>query len=271
MRSLITRLTHCLRSYAVSLRAENDLTAAYNIAKLAYVNPSLGFSAFLCCEVETMDDPDMIGRTKLPTHGSKTMAKKATKPVTNVFLIVRDRRVSSSLASELKDAGYRAIDYQTAREFLIDKPNHKGGVVLSELRLLGMQGAELVEQLAGERANFPVVLIVNNADTPKAVKAGVDFMCGPLSAEILIAAIQRLKTPEEFSERDLKWFFNRLTPAESKVLDGVIAGKASRAIAAEIGISTKTVEAHRARINAKSRATDVGQLIRMWKAWQILQ
>ena len=198
------------------------------------------------------------------------MAKKATKPATTVFLIVGDRRVCGSLAGELKDAGYSAIDYQTAREFLIDKPNHSGGIVISELRLLGMQGLELVEHLAGERATFPVVLIVNNADTPKAVKAGVDFVCGPLSAEILIAAIQRANTPEEFSERDLQWFFDRLTPAESRVLDGVIAGKASRAIAAELGVSTKTVEAHRARINAKSRATDVAQLIRMHKAWQEL-
>jgi two-component system response regulator FixJ len=199
------------------------------------------------------------------------MAKKATKPVTNVFLIIRDRAVRTAIAGELNEAGYNAIDYQTAREFLIDKRNYSGGIVMSELRLLGVQGSELVEQLAGERAAFPVVLIVNNADTPKAVKAGVDFVCGPLSAEILIAAIQRVITPEEFSERDLQWFFDRLTPAESRVFEGVIAGKASRAIAAEIGISTKTVEAHRARINAKSRATDVGQLIRMWKAWQDLQ
>ena len=199
------------------------------------------------------------------------MAKKATKSATNMFLIIRDRAVRTALASELIEAGYNASDYQTAREFLIDKRNYSGGIVMSELRLLGMQGSELVEQLAGERANFPVVLIVNNADTPKAVKAGVDFVCGPLSAEILIAAIQRVNTPEEFSERDLQWFFDRLTPAESRVFEGVIAGKASRAIAAEIGVSTKTIEAHRARINAKSRATDVAQLLRMWKAWQETQ
>ena len=212
-----------------------------------------------------------MGRSKSPTHGSAAMAKKATKSATNVFLIIRDRAVRTALASELIEAGYNASDYQTAREFLIDKRNYSGGIVMSELRLLGMQGSELVEQLAGERANFPVVLIVNNADTPKAVKAGVDFVCGPLSAEILIAAIQRVNTPEEFSERDLQWFFDRLTPAESRVFEGVIAGKASRAIAAEIGVSTKTIEAHRARINAKSRATDVAQLLRMWKAWQETQ
>ena len=66
--------------------------------------------------------------------------------------------------------------------------------MLSELRLLGMQGPELVEQLAGERASFPLVLIANNADTPKAVKAGVDFVCGPLLAKILITTIQRVNT-----------------------------------------------------------------------------
>jgi FixJ family two-component response regulator len=79
-----------------------------------------------------------------------------------------------------------------------------------------MQGPELVEQLAGERASFPLVLIVNNADTPKAVKAGVDFVCGPLLEEILMTAIQRVNMPEEFSERDLQWFFDRLTAVGSK-------------------------------------------------------
>ena len=189
------------------------------------------------------------------------MAKKATKPATTVFLIVGDRRVCGSLAGELKEAGYSAIDYQTAREFLIDKPNHSGGIVISELRLLGMQGLELVEHLAGERATFPVVLIVNNADTPKAVKAGVDFVCGPLSAEILIAAIQRANTPEEFSERDLQWFFDRLTPAESRVLDGVIAGKASRAIAAELGVSTKTVDSEVSKSLTDLSAEELRELL----------
>jgi FixJ family two-component response regulator len=152
----------------------------------------------------TMDRRYIIGRTTTPTHGSAAMAKRAAKPVTNVFLIIRDRAVRTALASELNEAGYNAIDYQTDREFLIDKRNYSGGIVMSELRLLGIQGSELVEQLAGERENFPVVLIVNNADTPKVVKAGVDFVCGPLSAEILIAAIQRVNAPEEFSERDLQ-------------------------------------------------------------------
>jgi FixJ family two-component response regulator len=199
------------------------------------------------------------------------MAKTTTRPVTNVFLIIRDREVRTALASELNEAGYYATDYQTAREFLIDKPRYLSGVVIGELRMLDMMWSELSEQLSGEKESFPVVLYVNDADTPKAIKAGVDFFCLPLSTEKVIAAIQRTKEPEQFSERKLEWFFNRITPTEWKIFEAVCAGKSSREIAQELGNSTKTIEAHRARINAKSQATDVAQLIRMHKAWEDLQ
>ncbi len=66
------------------------------------------------------------------------MAKTTTRPVTNVFLIIRDREVRTALASELNEAGYYATDYQTAREFLIDKPRYLSGVVIGELRMLDM-------------------------------------------------------------------------------------------------------------------------------------
>jgi FixJ family two-component response regulator len=196
------------------------------------------------------------------------MAKKTTKPVTNVFLIMRDRAVRTAIASELNEAGYHANDYQTAREFLIDKPRYHSGVVIGELRMLDMNGSELAGHLEGEKESFPVVLYVNDADTPKAIKAGVDFLCLPLTTDKVIAAIQRTKEPEQFSERKLEWFFSRITPTQSKIFEAVCAGKSSREIAQELGNSTKTIEAHRARINAKSQATDVAQLIRMWKAWQ---
>jgi len=137
--------------------------------------------------------------------------------------------------------------------------------------MLDMMGSELSEQLSGEKESFPVVLYVNDADTPKAIKAGVDFFCLPLSTEKVIAAIQRTKEREQFSERKLEWFFNRITPTEWKIFEAVCAGKSSREIAQELGNSTKTIEAHRARINAKSQATDVAQLIRMHKAWEDLQ
>jgi FixJ family two-component response regulator len=188
-----------------------------------------------------------------------------------VFLILRDPRACRTLAEGLTEAGYSVTEFQTAREFMIDKRNHQRGVVLSELRLLGSMGTELVEQLAQEKDTFPVVLLSNHADIPKAVKSGADFVCGPPTVEALTDAIERTLSPADIDERDLEKSFHRLTLRELNVLECVVEGKASRDIATDLGISTKTVEAHRARINAKTRARDVGELIRMWKAWQALQ
>ena len=199
------------------------------------------------------------------------MAKKQPKPVASVFLIVRDRQQCSELAEGIRAAGYDVTEYQTAREFLIDKRNHQRGVVLSEIRLLGSMGTELVEQLAGEKESFPVVLIANHADIPKAVKSGADFVCGQLTVDALTDAIQRTLSPADPDERDLEKSFQSLTLRELGVLEGVVEGKASRDIAADLGISQKAVEAHRARINDKTRAADVGGLVRMWKAWQALE
>lgn len=186
----------------------------------------------------------------------------------SAFLILRDLRVCRSLAEGLTEAGYNVTEYQTAREFMIDKQNYQHGVVLSELRLLGSLGTELVEHLAKEKESFPVVLIANHADIPKAVRSGVDFVCGQLTVDVLAAAIERTRTPDEFKEKALRWAFDNMSPRESEVLQKVLEGMASLDIAKELGISTKTVEAHRARINDKTRARDVGELVRMWKAWR---
>ena len=195
----------------------------------------------------------------------------AKKQQTSVFLIFSKQYVGRAIAEGLTEAGYSVSEYQTAREFLIDKRNHKRGVVLSEIRLLGSMGTELVEQLAEEKDTFPVVLLSNHADIPKAVKSGVDFICGPPTVEALTDAIERTLSPADPDERDLEKSFQRLTLRELDVLERVVEGKASRDIAADLGISTKTVEAHRARINDKTRAADVGELVRMWKAWQALE
>ena len=96
------------------------------------------------------------------------------------------------------------------------------------------------------------------------------FARGP-NIEALLEAIRRTETPEIFDEKSLRWGFEKLSQSESKVLDGVLAGKGSREIAFDLGISFKTVEAHRCRINAKTRARDLGELVRMWKAWQALE
>lgn len=195
------------------------------------------------------------------------MAKRPSTKKASVFLIMRDRQQCHELADGVRQAGYDVHEYMTARKFLIDKRNHTGGVVLAEFRLYGMQG----DELANERESFPVVLIATTYDSPRVVKAGVDFIARAPTVEDLLEAITRTESPEVFDEKSLRWGFERLTPAAAKVLAGIVAGKGSREIGLDLGISPRTVESHRARINGKTRARDVGELIRMWKAWQAIQ
>ena len=199
------------------------------------------------------------------------MAKKASEKKAPVFLIMRDRQQCRDMAEGVREAGYDVTEYQTCKEFLIDKRNHTGGIVLAEYRLPGMLGNELVTELSSERETFPVVLISSAYDAPRVIKTGVDFIARGPTVEAVLEAIERTETPEVFDEKALRWGFEKLSQSEAKVLDGVLAGKGSRDIALDLGISSKTVEAHRCRINAKTRARDLGELVRMWKAWQALE
>ena len=192
------------------------------------------------------------------------MAKRAQK--TTVFLIVDDTAQRQNLAADLRTAGFDVHDYITAREFLIDKRHHPGGVVLAEYRLQGMNGRELTEQLAKERSHFPVVLIASHADVPKVIGSdAADILVKPMAIESLQAAITRATDGEVFTVAELELAFRKLTEREREIAGLVVDGKSSREISASLGISTKTIEAHRARIMDKTRADDVGHLVRLWR------
>lgn len=135
-----------------------------------------------------------------------------------------------------------------------------------------MTGAELFQFLRNEHPLVPVILITTNSDTPAIIRIGPsDFLIRPVEPEQLRAAIVRAVNEEEFNEAKLDRGFDLLTDREYEVLERVIAGESSREIAEKCGISSKTVEAHRARIMDKTRADDLAHLIRMWRAWNKLK
>ena len=195
------------------------------------------------------------------------MAKQAKK--TTVFLIVDDSDQRQRLATELREMGYDVHDYMTGREFMIDQRNHASGVVVADYRLQGMNGRELAEQLAKDRSHFPVVLIAGHADVPKVIGSdAADILVKPVVIKSVHNAIRRAIDGEVFTDAELDLAFRKLTERECEIAGLVVDGKSSREISASLGISTKTVEAHRARIMDKTRADDVGHLARLWRAWQ---
>jgi FixJ family two-component response regulator len=207
---------------------------------------------------------------------------KKRQPFT-VFLVEDDQAVRGSLVSTLNEDKIPVRDYMTAMEFYRDFREVQPGVLILDLRLPGMTGMELQEKLKDEKFPLPVVMISGHADVPMAVRAmkngAFDFLCKPVRAEELIKAVARAyafyyDVDHEVLEAELEdteESMSRLTGRERQVLDLVVEGLSSREISTELDVSTKTVEAHRARINDKMRADSVAHLIRMCFAWNKAQ
>jgi two-component system, LuxR family, response regulator FixJ len=195
------------------------------------------------------------------------------QPATTVFVIDDDEAVRNSLRFLLKSVGIPAQTLPSATEFLQSyQPNQPGCLVL-DVRMPGMSGLELQQQLNVRGATIPVIFITGHGDIPMAVEAmqhgAFDFLQKPFRDQDLIDRIQRalakdaqtrtaLKEHEHIRER-----LETLTPRERAVLGLVVQGKANKVVAYELGISQRTVEIHRARVMEKTGASSLAQLVRM--------
>lgn len=191
-----------------------------------------------------------------------------------VFLVEDDQAIRASMCEALELQKVAVNGYMTAMEFYRDFRQVVPGVLVLDIRLPGMSGIELQEKLAEEEFPLPIVMISGHADVPVAVRAirngAFDFICKPIKLDDLLSAVGRAYHYYYDVEIDLndeldatEDSLNRLTDREREVLDHVLRGLSSREIAEELDVSTKTVEAHRARINDKMRADNVAHLIRM--------
>ena len=216
---------------------------------------------------------------KSKAHGkasaqSEFSQPKKRKPFT-VFLIVDDQALRRSLVEILTSEKIDVQDYMTAMEFYRDYREAKPGVVISELHLRGMTGIELAEKLTADKKDVLFTLLAGYADAPVAVKAMqenvLDFLLKPVTAESLLGLVARAYAQYydvdwEFVGEDLDFIedsLSRITEREREVLDLLVEGYPSREIGSQLGVSTKTIEAHRARINDKMRSDDLAHLVRM--------
>jgi two-component system, LuxR family, response regulator FixJ len=196
---------------------------------------------------------------------------KERSPV--VFIVDDDEAVRNSLRLLLKSVGLCATALPTAQEFLSQYDPQQPGCLILDVRMPGMSGLELQEQLNARGAMIPVVFITGHGDVAMAVEAmqqgAFDFLQKPFRDQDLIERIQRALTKDqanhtEMSERSrVKERFDSLTPREREVLDLVTSGKPNKIMAADLGVSQRTVEIHRARVMEKMHASSLAQLVRM--------
>lgn len=189
-----------------------------------------------------------------------------------VHVVDDDEAMRDSLTVLLSAAGFTVASYPSANAFLT-APTEGPGCVLIDVRMPGMGGLELQEELARRGRRIPVILMTGHADVPiavKAMKAGaVDFVEKPFEQAAMLGAIRRafsLGLEAARAEAEGNQIGSRLahlTPREREVLDALVAGKPNKIIAYELSISPRTVEIHRARVMEKMEARTLSDLVRM--------
>jgi len=196
---------------------------------------------------------------------------KERSPV--VFIVDDDEAVRSSLRLLLKSVGLVPSALASAREFLDKYDPAQPGCLVLDVRMPEMSGLELQEQLNLKGAVLPVIFITGHGDVPMAVEAmqagAFDFLQKPFRDQDLIDRIQRALDKDRtnraaLDERTLiRERLQSLTPREREVLAMVTSGKANKIMAADLGVSQRTIEIHRARVMEKMSAASLAQLVRM--------
>jgi FixJ family two-component response regulator len=190
-----------------------------------------------------------------------------------VFVVDDDAAVRDALGWLIKSVGLRVETFGSAQEFL-DKLNPKrGGCVVLDVRMPGMSGLELQEKLTGDKVNLPVIIVTGHGDVPMAVRAvksgAFDFIEKPFNDQVLLDRIQQALKREvetrkvEAQRSEVEGRLDTLTPREKEVLQMVVSGNPNKVIAAQLGISCRTVEIHRGRVMEKMKADSLSELVRM--------
>ena len=190
-----------------------------------------------------------------------------------VFVIDDDEAVRNSLRLLLKSVGLPVKTHASAKEFLPSYDADQPGCMVLDIRMPGMSGLELLQQLNMLGATIPVVFITGHGDIPMAVEAmqngAFDFLQKPFRDQDLIDRVQRALERDASTRSQLKATdrireqLATLTPREREVLELVTAGKPNTVMAADLGVSQRTIEIHRARVMEKMQARSLAQLVRM--------
>ncbi|BBF22647.1 response regulator transcription factor [Sutterella megalosphaeroides] len=190
-----------------------------------------------------------------------------------VYIVDDDLDVRDSLKWLLEANDYRVEDYESGETFIAQFNENVPSVILCDLRMPGMSGADVQDHLLKRRVDAPFIFITGHGDVPQAVEAfkkgAVDFIQKPFKQQQVKELVNRmLERAREIRRRRLEMLQNRsliekLTPREQQVLDRIVHGRLNKQIADDLGISIKTVEAHRASIMDKTGSGTVADLMRV--------
>ena len=190
-----------------------------------------------------------------------------------VFVVDDEEPVGDSIAMLLRTVNLPTKVYRDARVFLQEYEPDQPGCLLLDVRMPKMSGLELQQELVARNVTLPVIVIPGHGDVPRAVEAmragAMDFVQKPFNDDELIRRVQKA-LEEDARERELlrqheeirrRW--EELTPREREIAQRIAEGQANKVVAADLDISPRTVELHRARILQKMGVRSLAQLVQM--------
>jgi two-component system response regulator FixJ len=190
-----------------------------------------------------------------------------------VFIVDDDEAVRDALCLLVRSVDLPSESFASAKEFLAASADSRPGCLVLDVRMPEVDGLELQRQLAARGSRMPIIMLTGHGDVPMAVQAlragALDFIPKPFDSKALLKSIREAieldaRTRQKHLDRQaIEARLARLTPREVEVLNHIVDGLPSKAIAAELGSSFNTVQNQRASILRKMQAESVADLVRM--------
>jgi len=200
-------------------------------------------------------------------------SKKSDQPVPSVYLIDDDPVITFLLVDLVESVGLPYAVFNDAYSFLQQDLSNLAGCIVTDVRMPGMSGLELQDELRHQGIDLPIIFISSYAEVPSVVRAmrggALDFFQKPFSTQRVLDRIQdglridKARAEIQARSREIGERMALLTPREREVLEGVFEGKLTKTIAHELGISQRTAETYRHLIMQKLQAGSIAELVRL--------
>lgn len=196
-----------------------------------------------------------------------------TEQVATVYIVDDDDAIRDSLTLLMRSVGLASRCFASAHEFLEAYEPDAHACLVADIRMPGLSGLELQTELNERQARVPLIFITGHGDVPMAVKAmragAIDFIQKPFRDQDLLDCIHKALQQDssarraELEIRSVRDRLAELTPRENEVMRKVVAGCANKVVAADLGVSQRTVELHRARVMKKMGVRSLAELVRL--------
>jgi two-component system response regulator FixJ len=190
-----------------------------------------------------------------------------------VYVIDDDPAMRDSLDFLLRSAGYAVHLFESAEAFLASSPPRDAGCVVTDVKMEGLDGIALLQQLRASGHKVPVIVMTGHGDVPLAVRAmklgATDFIEKPFDADVLVSVVHNALDPgpsrsgTAAPDDELTSRVESLSQRETQVLQGLISGQTNKEIARAFDLSPRTVEVYRAKVMTKMQAGSISELVRL--------